>query len=316
MTRHLLRTLDLGPADLVRLLDLATHLKANPFARAELLRNQTVVLYFNKPSTRTRISFETAIARLGGAPIAVGAAELQLGRGETIEDTARTISRYARAFVIRTFSDTDVARFAAASSIPVVNALTDRHHPCQSIADLMTLRERRGALEGCRLAYVGDGNNVCHSLIEAAALAGLHLAVACPPGYAPAADIVADAQAVAGGTGARIDIGSDPAAAVAGAEAVYTDVWMSMNVPESERPRRLEAFAAYQVNRALMARARPDAIFMHCLPDHRGEEVSADVVDGPQSVVFDQAENRLHTAAAILCALLQGQMAGAAGARE
>jgi ornithine carbamoyltransferase len=311
MPRHLLRTLDLGPADLVRLLDLAAHLKADPFARADLLRNQTVVLYVNKPSTRTRISFETAIARLGGTPIAVGAAELQLGRGETIEDTARTVSRYARAFVIRTFSDDDVARFAAAATIPVINALTDRHHPCQSLADLMTLRERRGSLKGCRLAYVGDGNNVCHSLIEAAALSGLALSVASPRGDAPAAGIVAAAAAVARRTGAAISVGHDPAAAVAGAEAVYTDVWLSMNVPESERPARRQAFAPYQVNAALMARARPDAIFMHCLPDHRGEEVTAEIADGKQSVVFDQAENRLHTAAAVLCALLEGQMHGA-----
>lgn len=303
MPRHLLRTLDLGPAELTRLLDLAAHLKADPFARADLLRNQTVVLYFNKPSTRTRISFETAIARLGGTPITVGAQELQLGRGETIEDTARTIARYARAFVIRTYSDADVGRFAAASTIPVINALTDRHHPCQSLADLMTLRERYGSLKGIRLAYVGDGDNVCHSLIEAAALAGLALTVACPRSHAPAADIVADAQAMARRTGATIAIGDDPAAAVAGAQAVYTDTWMSMNVPEAERAARLAAFAPFQVNAALMARARPDAIFMHCLPDHRGEEVTAEVVDGPQSVVFDQAENRLHTAAALLSAL-------------
>lgn len=303
MPRHLLRTLDLGPAELARLLDLAAHLKADPFARADLLRNQSVVLYFNKPSTRTRISFETAIARLGGTPIAVGAQELQLGRGETIEDTARTIARYARAFVIRTYSDADVARFAAASSIPVINALTDRHHPCQSLADLMTLRERYGSLKGFRLAFVGDGDNVCHSLIEAAALTGIALTVACPTGYAPAADIVSDAAAVARRTGATIAVGDDPAAAVAGAQAVYTDTWRSMNVPEAERATRLRIFAPYQVDAALMARARPDAIFMHCLPDHRGEEVTAEVVDGPQSVVFDQAENRLHTAAALLTAL-------------
>ncbi len=303
MPRHLRRTLDLGPAELTRLLDLAAHLKAAPLARAELLRNQSVVLYFNKPSTRTRISFETAIARLGGTPITVGAQELQLGRGETIEDTARTIARYARAFVIRTYSDADVARFAAASTIPVINALTDRHHPCQSLADLMTLRERYGSLKGIRLAYVGDGDNVCHSLIEAAALAGIALTVACPRAYAPAADIVAEAQPMARRTGATIAIGDDPAAAVAGAQAVYTDTWMSMNVPEGQRATRLAAFAPFQVNAALMARARPDAIFMHCLPDHRGEEVTAEIVDGPQSVVFDQAENRLHTAAALLSAL-------------
>lgn len=310
MKRHLLRTLDLDPADLNRLLDLAAHLKADPYARADLLRNQTVVLYFNKPSTRTRLSFETAIARLGGTPITVGATELQLGRGETIEDTARTISRYARAFVVRTFSDDDVARFAAAATIPVVNALTDRHHPCQSLADLLTLRERCGPLRGCRIAYVGDGNNVCHSLIEAAALAGAAISVASPAGYAPAADIVAAAGNAAARTGATIRIGTDPAAAVAGADAVYTDVWLSMHVPESERATRLKAFAPFQVDRALMSHARRGAIFMHCLPDHRGEEVTAEVVDGPQSVVFDQAENRLHTAMAILCGLLEGTSRG------
>ncbi|MEW6269997.1 MAG: ornithine carbamoyltransferase [Thermodesulfobacteriota bacterium] len=305
MTEHLLRIADLAPADLERILALASAFKADPYGHRRLLANDTVVLYFNKPSTRTRISFETAVARLGGIPIGIGPGELQLGRGETIEDTARVVSRYARAFVVRTYDDADVARFAAAATIPVINALTDRHHPCQALADLMTLRERRGALARVRLAYLGDGNNVAHSLLEAAALSGMSIRVATPPGFAPDPDVVAGARRRARDTGASIELGDDPVAAVRGADAVYTDVWLSMGDPEEERARRLAALAPYQVNDALLAHARPDAIFLHCLPDHRGEEVTAEVVDGPRSVVFDQAENRLHTAAAVLYALLE-----------
>jgi ornithine carbamoyltransferase len=240
----------------------------------------------------------------------VGPNDLQLGRGETIEDTARVISRYARAFVIRTFADEEVRRFARAASIPVINALTDLHHPCQSLADLMTLRERKGDPRHVKLAYVGDGNNVAHSLIEAAALSGLHLAVATPALLAPDREIVAHARAIGKPIGAVLSIGTDPMEAVAGADAVYTDAWMSMGSAEREKAWRMEALRDYQVNAALMARAKPDAIFMHCLPDHRGEEVTAEVVDGPRSVVFDQAENRLHIAAAVLSALVDGQLRG------
>lgn len=311
MLRHLLRTSDLSPRALERLLDLAVLFKGDPFRARERLRSETVVLYFNKPSTRTRISFETAVVRLGGTPLGVGPADLQLGRGETIEDTARTIARYARAFVIRTYAHAEALRFATASSIPVVNALTDLHHPCQSLADLLTLREKRGDLRGVRLAYVGAGNNVVHSLIEAAALAGMQLAVATPERFAPDAAIVAGARAIAARTGAHIDIGRDPRVAVAGADAVYTDAWLSMGDPESERALRLAMLESYQVNAALFALARPDAIFLHCLPDHRGEEVTGEVVDGPRSVIFDQAENRLHTSVALLSALLDGALEGA-----
>jgi len=310
--RHLLRTSDLRPADLERLLSLAAEFKRAPYRARERLRNETIVLYFNKPSTRTRISFETAVARLGGTPIGVGPADLQLGRGETIEDTAGVLSRYARAFVIRTYAHADVERFAAASAIPVVNALTDAHHPCQSLADLLTLRERKGDLAGRKLAYVGAGNNVTHSLLEAAALAGLHLSVATPAEYAPDPAIVARAQELARATGARLEVSVDPRAAVRDADAVYTDAWLSMGDPESERAARLARLAPFQVDARLMSAARPDAIFMHCLPDHRGEEVSAEVVDGPRSVVFDQAENRLHTALAVLSALLDGALEGSA----
>jgi ornithine carbamoyltransferase len=310
--RHLLRTSDLTPADLERLLALAAAFKTAPYRARERLRNETVVLYFNKPSTRTRISFETAVARLGGTPIGVGPADLQLGRGETIEDTAGVLSRYARAFVIRTFAHADVERFAATSAIPVVNALTDAHHPCQSLADLLTLREKKGELAGRKLAYVGAGNNVTHSLLEAAALAGLRISVATPAEYAPDAAIVSRARELARATGAVIEVGVDPLAAVRDADAVYTDAWLSMGDPDSERAQRLARLGPYQADARLMACARPDAIFMHCLPDHRGEEVTAEVVDGPRSVVFDQAENRLHTAVAVLSALLDSVLEGSA----
>ena len=312
MLRHLLRTSDLAPADLALLLDRAETFKGDPYRGREQLRSETVVLYFNKPSTRTRISFETAVVRLGGTPIGVGPDDLQLGRGETIEDTARVIGRYARAFVIRTFAHAEVERFAAASSIPVVNALTDAHHPCQSLADLMTLREKRGDLRALRVAYVGAGNNVVHSLIEAAALSGMTLAVATPRRFAPDAAVVENALHVARASGASIELGEDPHVAVRGADAIYTDAWLSMGDPPSERAERLAALGPYQVNERLLGEARADALFLHCLPDHRGEEVTAEVADGPRSVIFDQAENRLHTSVALLSALLDGALAGAA----
>lgn len=310
--KDLLRTADLSIDDFALLLDRAAAFKREPYRSRARIAGDTVVLYFNKPSTRTRISFETAVARLGGTPIGVGPNDLQLGRGETIEDTARVMSRYARAFVIRTFADADVRRFAAAATIPVINALTDGHHPCQSLADLLTLRERLGSFRGRKVAYVGDGNNVAHSLIEAAALAGLDIAVGSPEGYECEAEVVARARAIGGRTGARVTTTRDPVEAVRGADAVYTDTWVSMGNPESERAARLRALGPYQVNDALLSHARPDVIFMHCLPDHRGEEVTAEVVDGPRSVVFDQAENRLHTSAAILEALLGDELRGCA----
>lgn len=302
--KDFLKTADLTPKALGVLLDLAGNFKRMPHRESELLRGETVTLYFNKPSTRTRISFETAVARLGGIPISVGAQDLQLGRGETIEDTARTISRYSMAFVVRTSRDADVERFASAADIPVINALTDDHHPCQSLADALTLREKKGDLRGRTVAFVGDGNNVAHSLLQICALAGAEFRIATPENHAPKAGIVEIGRAIAGETGAKITVGSDPIAAVSEADAVYTDVWVSMGDREADLAERNRTFGAYQVNRALLAHAKPDAIFMHCLPDHRGEEVTAAVVDGPQSVVFDQAENRLHTSVAVLSALL------------
>lgn len=306
--KDLLTTADLTPDRLAVLLNLSRAFKAAPHCANEMLRGETVTLYFNKPSTRTRISFETAVARLGGTPIAVGAHDLQLDRGETIEDTARTISRYSRAFVVRTYSDTDVERFAAAASIPVINALTDNHHPCQSLADALTIIEKKGNGTARKIAYVGDGNNVAHSLLQVCALLGLEIAVATPAGHEPAPDIVDSATRIASETGGSVSVLSDPVAAVSLADVVYTDVWASMGDSAAATARSTSVFGAYQVNDALFDHAKPDAIFMHCLPDHRGEEVTASVVDGPRSVVFDQAENRLHTSAALLAALLDGTL--------
>ena len=308
--KDLLRVSDLRRDDLELLLRLSLQFKAEPLRQREALSNQTVVLYFNKPSTRTRISMATAVARLGGVPVAVGPAELQLGRGESIEDTARTISRYAQAFVVRTFRDEDVARFAAAASIPVVNALTDRHHPCQALADLLTILETVGSLESVRVAYVGDGNNVCHSLMEAVAMMGGTIAVATPRGFAPDPGVVHRSRSIAASTGGAVEVGHDPAGAANDADVVYTDVWMSMGDPAEERVRRFESFRAYQVNEALMCHARPDAKFMHCLPDHPGEEVTPEVLSSPASVIFEQAENRLHTSVALLHALLTDRLEG------
>ena len=306
--KDLLRTADLGRGNLHTLLDLGGRLVEEPLLYHDLLRGDSVVLYFNKPSTRTRISFETAVARLGGIPLTVGPHELQLDRGETIEDTARVISSYARAFVIRTFSDDDVRRFAAAATIPVINALTDGHHPCQSIGDLLTLRDVFGELRGRRLAFVGDGDNVAHSLLEACALAGVDVTVATPPGYEPDAEVVRGAERIAALQGSSVFVTNDLHAAVHGVDAVYTDVWVSMGVSNEERAARTHAFRPYRVDATVMAHAAPHAICLHCRPAPRGEEVTAEVFDGPQSRVFAQAANRLPSEQAILCALLAGML--------
>jgi len=302
----LLRTADLGRKNLELLLRASTRFRSYPLSQHTLLRGDTVTLYFNKPSTRTRLSFETAVARLGATPIGVGPHELQLDRGETIEDTARVISAYTRAFVIRTFADEDVARFARAATIPVINALTDGHHPCQSVADALTLVDEWGRPAGRRVAFVGDGDNVVHSLVEACALLGAHVAVATPPGREPNPRVIEHASRLAAENGGTVSVTNDPYEAVRGADAVYTDVWQSMGVPEDQREARVRAFRPYQVNTKLMAAAADDAIFMHCLPAHRGEEVTAEVIDGPRSRVFQQAANRLPTEQAILWALVTG----------
>lgn len=309
--KDFLRIADLSPNDLESLLELSEQVRATPHLHADLLEGDTVITYFAKPSTRTRLSFGSAIAHLGGTPEVVGPNDLQLGRGETIEDTARVVSRYAKAFVIRTFSDEDVRRFAAAATIPVINALTDGHHPCQALADLLTLKQHFGSLKGLRLAYLGDGNNVAHSLLEACALAGIDITVATPPGFEPDPAVVATAERLAERSGALVLTTHDPLLAVAGVDAVYTDVWLSMGDADDERAERATALHPYQVNAAVMAEASPGAVFMHCLPAHRGDEVSADVIDGPHSVVLDEAENRMHTAQAVLIALSLHLLAGA-----
>jgi ornithine carbamoyltransferase len=299
--KDLLRIADLNPDDLDLLLDLAAEQKRDPYRHGDLLRGDLVVLYFAKPSTRTRFSFEAAVHRLGGSAVTVGTSDLQLGRGEAVEDTAR---------VIRTFGHEEVRRFAAAAHIPVVNALTDLHHPCQTLADLQTLRERFGSVRGLHIAYVGDGNNVAHSLLEGMALAGGHITLACPTGFEPREDILLEAEQVARYTGGSVNRLSDPFGAVRGAEAIYTDVWSSMGSDESQYHARIRALQPYQVNEELLSHAAPGAIFMHCLPAHRGEEVTAEVIDGPRSVVFDQVENRAHTEQAVLVALLERRLHG------
>jgi len=309
--KDLLRTADLTASDLNHLLVLAADVKSHPHRFAKELAGQLVVLYFTKPSTRTRLSFSAAAARLGAVPIVVGPTELQLGRGETIEDTARVISGYAAALVVRTFADADVRCLADAATIPVINGLTDGHHPCQSLADLLTLREHFGRLTGLRVAYVGDGNNVAHSLMEACALAGVDITVATPPGYEPDPDIVTGAQALADETNASVRTTHDPQEAVQGADAVYTDVWLSMGDPDEQRAARAAALEPYRVDAELMRQAAPHAVFLHCLPAHRGDEVTDEVMRSDQSLVFPQAGNRLPTAAAVLLALTRRSLGGA-----
>lgn len=265
----------------------------------EPLKGKYLGMYFAKPSTRTRLSFEVGVQQLGGKALFLSAADLQLRRGETIADTARVMSRYLDGIMIRTFAHNDVVELAQWADIPVINGLTDEEHPCQVMADLMTIQERFGRLEGLKLAYVGDGNNMVHSLMDGGAKFGMHVAVACPDGYKPDPGRVARASETAAQFGGQIEVLTDPAEAVAGAHVVYTDVWASMG-QEAEQAVRMAAFQGYQVNGALMAKAAPEAIFLHCLPAHRGEEVAAEVIDGPQSLVFDEAENRLHAQKAIM----------------
>ena len=313
---HFLKTTDLSADDLEYLLRRSAKFKAKPFGRRSVLAGETVCCYFDKPSTRTRISFETAVVHLGGTPVSLSSKDLQLGRGETLEDTARVISRYSRALVVRTFEDTQVERLAAAATVPVINALTDGHHPCQSLADLLTITERKGPLPRVKIAYLGDGNNVAVSLMQAAALAGSSIALGCPAGYGMPEALVAEAKGLAERHGGSVVVTEDPSEAVRGADIVYTDVWLSMGHSEGERAERHQALLPYQVNAAAMRQAKPDALFLHCLPAHRGEEVTADVADGPQSLIFDQAENRLWTSMAILYALVEGKLEGAAATRR
>jgi ornithine carbamoyltransferase len=291
----LLRISELDGQQLQRLLDLAAEMKANPLGWRGAQAGGVLACYFTKPSTRTRISLEAAAQRLGMLPLMLRPDELQLGRGEPIEDTGRVLSSYVDAIAIRTFAQSDVEELAAAATVPVINALTDEHHPCQALADLLTIRERFGRLDGLRVAYLGDGNNVAHSLMEAGALAGMEVVVSSPCGYRPHAEIE---------IATHTTLEPDPFEAVRGAQVVYADVWVSMG-EDAQREQRLTALADYQVSSAVMDAASHDAVFMHCLPAHRGEEVTADVIDGPRSVVFQQAANRLPTEQALIHTLIE-----------
>lgn len=306
MNKHDLVSIDdLDAPLLAQLLDHAASLKSDSSTGTSLLRGKQVALIFERPSTRTRVSTEVAVTSMGGHPIILRGSEMQLDRGESIEDTGRSLARFVDAIVIRTTEHSRVERLAQAASVPVVNALSDSEHPCQALTDLMTIRQQHPDLRGVRLAYLGDGNNVAHSLMLAACLAGMDVAVASPPGYEPFAAVVSRCEELVQGSGGSIEVTRDPKAAAAGAHAIYTDVWTSMG-REDEAKVRLEAFSPYQVDQGLVEAARDDVIVMHCLPAHRGEEITADVLDGPRSVVWDQAENRMHVSKAVLAWLCGG----------
>ncbi|WP_144719685.1 ornithine carbamoyltransferase [Agrococcus jejuensis] len=305
MTRHLLRDDDLSPAEQAAILDRAERMKADRFAERPLDGPQTVAVIFDKSSTRTRVSFAVGIADLGGVPLVISTASSQLGGKETASDTARVLERQVAAIAWRTYAQSGLEEMAAGTTVPVVNALSDDFHPCQLLADLLTIREHKGSLQGLTVAFVGDGgDNMVHSYLLACATAGIHLRVAHPVAYGPRRAIVDDAIRIAATTGGSITLLSDPAEAMADADVVVTDTWVSMG-REDQKAARLEAFAGYQVTRELMAKAKGDAIFLHCLPADRGFEVEAEVIDGPQSVIWDEAENRLHAQKALLAWLLE-----------
>ncbi len=304
--KHLLCLSEWTDQEVTETLKLAEKLKyenKTGIRHHHLLKGKTLGLIFAKSSTRTRVSFEAGMYQLGGYSLFLSSSDLQLGRGESVSDTAKTLSRYIDGIMIRTFKHSDVEELAAYGSIPVINGLTDSQHPCQILADLLTIKEAKGTLQGLKLAYVGDGNNVANSLLIGCAKVGMHVSVATPKGYECEAESVKIAQEAAKNTGASVVTTNDPYEAVKDADVVYTDTWISMG-QESEKEARVAVFMPYQVNSTLMGAARSDAIFMHCLPAYRGYEVTADIIDGPQSVVFDEAENRLHAQKAVLVKLL------------
>ncbi len=300
--RSFTRVADWRREELLEVLDLADELKRLQQAREEhhLLPGRTLGMIFQKPSTRTRVSFEVGIYQLGGTALYLSAGDLQLGRGETIKDTAHVLSRYLDAIMIRTFEQSDVEELAEHASIPVINGLTDSAHPCQALADVMTIRERFGRLEGLKVVYLGDGNNVCASLMVACAKLGMDFVAATPAGYRPAAEAVQIARE----TGGSVELVEDPRAAADGADVLYTDVWTSMG-QEEERERRLRDLARYGIDAELVARARDNAIVLHCLPAHYGEEITEDVLYGPRSAVWDEAENRLHAQKALMALVIR-----------
>jgi ornithine carbamoyltransferase len=302
--RHLISLKDCSPEEIDEIYDLARKMKADPSSYREALKGKTLGMIFQKPSTRTRVSFEVGMFQLGGMALFLGADTIQLNRGETIADTAKVLSRYVDGIMARVFAHQDVLDLARHGTVPVINGLSDLLHPCQALADYFTLLEKRGKLDGLKIAYVGDGNNVCHELMFGAVKLGLNMSVAAPAGYQPNQLIVRSAarEAQKAKTPAPVVV-EDPMEAVAGADVVYTDVWTSMG-QEAESEARRQAFQGFMVTPEMMAAASPEAVFMHCLPAHRGEEVAAEVIDGPRSVVFDEAENRLHVQKAVLLLLL------------
>lgn len=305
--RDLCSIADLTSSQIAGILGLARAMKAAPEDYRFALDSKQMVMFFEKASLRTRITFETGMNRLGGASIFIDQTKSPLGERESIRDIARNLERWVDLIVLRTFSHQSITEMAAHAAVPVINALSDVEHPCQALADFMTLEERFGSVRGLRFVYVGDGNNVCHSLMLLAAKMGTHCTVAAPEGYAPNPEIVAAAREIGIETGAKLTLTSDADAAVSGADAVYTDVWTSMGF-EREAAQRSPVFEPFQVNERLMALAAPQAIFMHCLPAHREAEVTSGVLDGPQSVVFDQAENRMHAQKALMALLLGGRL--------
>jgi ornithine carbamoyltransferase len=304
MPRHFLRDDDLAPAEQAEILELAAAMKQARFARRPLEGPRAVAVLFDKPSLRTRVSFTVGIGELGGLPLVIDTQATHIGRGETIGDIARVLTRQTAAIVWRTSGQERIEELAAASTVPVINGLTDEFHPCQILADLQTVAERLGPLAGRTLAYLGDGaNNMAHSYLLGGATAGMHVRVAAPAGYQPDPAVVTRAQQIAAATGGSAAVFDDPVAAGKGADVLATDVWVSMG--QADHPERISALAPYQINDDLLAAAGPDAIVLHCLPAHRGEEITAEVIDGPASVAWDQAENRLHAQKALLAWLLE-----------
>jgi ornithine carbamoyltransferase len=289
--------------DLLELLDLAEELKSGRYDGRMPLQGKILAMIFEKSSTRTRVSFEVGMLQLGGHALNLSMKELQLGRGETVADTAKVLSRYVDGIMYRAYQHTMMLELAQNATVPVINALDDVEHPCQTMADLLTIKEHKGDLAGLRLAYLGDGNNVCNSLMLGAAVCGMDFVAACPKGYEPSIELTKKAQSIAKKNKGSLQIVEDPLKAAKGADAVYTDVWVSMG-QEAEAKERERIFMPYQINREVMRAAKKDAIAMHCLPAHRDMEIAAEIMDGPQSVVFDQAENRLHTQKALLYKLL------------
>lgn len=303
MKRDIVSVLDMKD-DLEDMIDLSIEVKKQRYRRYEALDNRVLALIFEKPSTRTRVSFETAMDQLGGHSIYLNPHDMQMGRGETIHDTAKVLSGFVDAIAYRAFSHENVAELAKNSTIPVINALDDREHPVQIVADFMTVKEEKGKLRGINFVYVGDGNNVANSLLLGAAILGVNITISCPEGYEPPEEFVKKAQEIASSTGSRVLVSHNPAEDVKDADVIYTDVWVSMG-EEDERAKREKALKGFQVNEQLVAHAKKDYIFLHCLPAHRGSEVTAGVIDGPNSRVFQEAENRLHTEKAILIKLVK-----------